>query len=685
MSLAAAALAASLLASEPVKAPAVGRDVSRILAQDRYLFCAKDNDYVPWPNDRNWCEVAAAHGYQRCTGYAEVCAHEFDEGEFPWDSDGGGRSGSGEGDDAQGNKTPGKANRGAYEETEQIELPNLGGFAKVLMWALILGGLIALVLAIAKNLVRDNDDDEGTEPEPDLDPGESLVAARAAAMRVVETDVKRLLARAEQAAGRGDYEAAINDVHAAMLRRLEGEQLISVEHWKTNGDYIGELRAKPALRDEVRDIVREVEQVQFGAAPAEQGRYFNVRTKVVALVSRATLAFTILFAGATMLGCPLFETDPDALPNSAALAGLGTGPEDQRAVGELLLVYDIEAKHRTRSIEELTGTSGAIVLLEDVELVDEDWDTLLSWVQDQGGTLIIATGKEFPRRLNVDYGVFEPGHALAVEFDQYLFSQLELDLAAPGGRVFESGVGLTEELLARPISADEQQQPPDPWGFDSNREPETKAYAVSRRFGEGEVIMFAEPDLWTNVGISVADNAAFLINLLRSREITELEFVDQYTGAGPDDPFESMGNAKLGGLFLQILLFLALIYAAVGIPFARLREPQREARRSFVEHVRTLGQRYAQARAARYVAGLYSAWALDRLREWLLARTGGLLPLAQAIAARTGRDETQVMQLLIAAHSLREPGEHTGRGGAEDLELMRKLAQLLDECGGAGR
>jgi hypothetical protein len=107
--------------------------------------------------------------------------------------------------------------------------------------------------------------------------------------------------------------------------------------------------------------------------------------------------------------------------------------------------------------------------------------------------------------------------------------------------------------------------------------------------------------------------------------------------------------------------------------------------------VRTLGQRYAQARASRYVGGLYSAWALDRLRERLLPGSArGLHPLAQAIAVRTGRDEASVMKLLVAAHDLRDYLHaaprlnglaNSTRGSAADLELMRQLAKLLDEIG----
>jgi len=664
--LAAAWLSAALLASSPVDGHEAGRDVTRILAQERYLFCAEGNEYQPTTDDLRWCplgdQVAA-----RCPGYTAVCGRRSPSmfGDMP--------IGEGEGESEE--QQPGQANTDAYEEREPLQLPDLGIFAKLLMWLLLIGGALAIVVVIVKNLVRDRDDDQ-PELEAEPDAGESLIAARAAAMRVVETDVQRLLARAEQAAARGDHEAAINDVYAALLRRLEGEQLISVERFKTNGDYLGELRShalrdgvrsRPPLRDEVREIVRDVEQVQFGAAAADASRYASVRNKVLAVVGRAALSLALLLGGGVLLGCPLLP-DPDALPDSAALAGLGTGPSGQRAVAELLLLNDIEARHRTRSIEQLTGVDGAIILLDDVELLDADWDTLQTWVEEHGGTLVIATGKEFPRELGIDYEVIdsaatklEPG-ASHSSFDR-------LTVAAPAGRVLglrTGAVGRTERLLLR-----------DPgWEFRQQDLP----YVVRRSLGKGEVVVFAEPDMLTNVGITVADNAAFLINLLASREIDEVEFVNAYTGAGPDDPFESVGNAKLGGLFLQILLFLALLYAAVGIPFARLRDLEQQARRSFVEHVRTLGQRYAQARAARYVAGLYSAWALDRLRDRVLpGNARGLHPLAQAIAARTGRDEASVMQLLVHAHDLRDNSQHSTRGTPADLELMRLLAKLLDE------
>lgn len=670
--LAIAWLSAALLAGEPADAKVVGDQLGEILEHERYAFCSVDNDFSPSSDDQRWCELAAASDFEHCPGYAEICQQDLESVDSAVAEPG---EVTGEG----GPNQPGEANQNARTE---FELPNLGAFAKILMWLLLIGMATGIAYLIGKNLVRGRERDE---PEPDADPeaGESLIAARAAALRVVETDVQRLLARAEQAAGRGEHEPAIHDVYAALLRRLEGEQLIAVDQWKTNGDYIHDLRPRPALRDETREIIRAVEQVQFGAAPAEASRYRDIRAKVVAIVSRTSLAFALLLGGATQLGCP---SEP---PDSSALAGLGTGPSGKRAVGELLLTNGIEARHRTRTIEQLAQTGGAIVLLDDVELLEEDWDTLIAWVEEDGGTLVIATGRDFPRELGVDYASFndELGQALALQpgQDQPLLSGLSI--VAPAGRVLQLRVGAltrSDDLLVRvPASVEGS----------ADRPPGARPYVIRRPLGtpgdeQGQIVVFAEPDMLTNAGISVANNGAFLVNLFRSLDIDEVEFVDRYTGAGPDNPFESVGNAKLGALFLQILLFLALLYAAVGIPFARLRDPAQQRRRSFSEHVKTLGQRYAQARAARHVAGLYSAWALDRMRDRLrpgAARGAarGLHPLAVAIAARTGRDEGHVMALLVSANDLRGPANSPTRGGAAELELMRALAKLLDETGSA--
>lgn len=661
-SLLAGALAAALLAGEPVRADVTARQLDEIFEHERYDFCAANNDYLPSMEDQRWCEFVATHDLSRCPGYAHVCGQPIAGTEIPMS---GSAAGEGEGKDEEA----GEVNRFAREDEEEQEfrLPNLGGFAKVLMWLLLIGLAIGVIVVILRNRVRDRSDDSST-PEPDA-AGESLVAARIEAMRVVETDVQRLLARADAAAKRGDHAAAIADVYAALLRRLEGSRLITLDRWKTNGDYVHALRSRPSLRDEVREVVREVEQVQFGTSPAAPERYADIRAAVLAIIGRTALAFALAVGLGSHTACDAPD-DEAAAKDSSELAGLGTDPSRQRAVGELLLANDIEAKHRWRDIEALAQTDGAIVLLEDVELASTDWGRLLAWVEHDGGVLVIATGADFPLEVGIDY---TPGPEyttqLAPEFGASFFQGL--NCVAPRGRTIAARPGTmgTTTLLSRPGFVGL---------FDATQTTPDEPYVIQRQLGEGKIFVFAESHMWTNAGLLVADNGACLVNLLRSADVEEVEFVDFYTGAGADDPLESVRKAKLGALFLQILLFLALLYAMVGLPFARLRDPPEQRRRAFVEHVRTLGQRYAQARAARFVAVHYCSWALDRLRA--RAQPGsarGLHPLAVAIAARTGRTEAEIMQILVEAHELRESGTVSNRGGPSELELMRRLSELL--------
>jgi hypothetical protein len=655
-------LIAALLAGEPVSRGAVSRELDQIFEHERYYFCAADNEYVPTQADLRWCELATQHDIRRCPGFARVCGRSIELTEVDLSGSLGSRS------EADGSG-PGDVNQNAHEDTEEFELPDLGGFAKVLMWALLIGLAVGVVVVILRNRVRDRSDDQKPAPEPE-DAGESLVAARIEALRVVETDVQRLLARAEAAAARGEWAAAIADLHAAMLRRLEGARLISLDRWKTNGDYLRALRSRPALRDEVREVVREVEQVQFGASPSGPERYADIRAAVLAIVSRTTLALALCLGLGAHTACDPEKNDATV----SKLAGLGSDPSGQRAVGELLLAFDIEARHRYRDIDQLAQTDGAIVLLADVSLTAADWQRLLEWVEHDGGVLVVATGMNFPREVGIDY---MPGPALTTELtpksDLSMFSGL--DCEAPPGRTLSARRDVahsTNIMFARPTLS-----LPTLFGPTTS---EDEPYVLRRRLGEeGQIFVFAEPDMLTNAGLLVADNGACLVNLLRSADVDQVEFVNSYTGAGADDPFESVREAKLGAVFLQTLLFLALLYAMVGLPFARLRDPPAQRRRAFVEHVRTLGQRYAQSRAAHYVAVHYCSWALDRLRARVPGSTRGVHSLAVGVAARTGRSEAEVMQILVEAHELRESDAAATRGSSSELELMRRLSELLDQ------
>ena len=121
--------------------------------------------------------------------------------------------------------------------------------------------------------------------------------------------------------------------------------------------------------------------------------------------------------------------------------------------------------------------------------------------------------------------------------------------------------------------------------------------------------------------------------------------------------------------------------------------PQR-SRRAFADHVQALGHVYQRAKASEHALGNFSAWAIERLRERYYKGTkSGLSPLAEAIAARTGRSETDVLRVLVEAQSARETSgppssfrpnfrpdfkpPPRGAGELRDLGLIRALYDFL--------
>src|SRR5690606_19665749 len=102
------------------------------------------------------------------------------------------------------------------------------------------------------------------EPEPSNDDAGDLPKRPRGP---VETDVDRLLARAHAAANSGNFEQAMADAYAALLRHLDGNGLIELHHSRTNGEYARHLRTHPELQSALKASAREVESVQFGANP----------------------------------------------------------------------------------------------------------------------------------------------------------------------------------------------------------------------------------------------------------------------------------------------------------------------------------------------------------------------------------------------------------------------------------
>jgi hypothetical protein len=522
-----------------------------------------------------------------------------------------------------------------------LHLPDLGGFPRILLLTLLAGAIGFVLYLVAKNI--------RPGPKPDL-PEEDEAPAPVAQVTTpleVETDVERLLARARAAAAAGDYARAIMDLHGALLRRLEGAGLVAVHPSRTNGDYVRAVAgAKPALAAPVRSIVTDVERVQYGDGTASAD-LFQALLARVQLVTLDKLMVLVVAATAVLGGsCTPDRGDWEHSPSGRA------------GVRELLRRAGRQIKERLVPVSKMKNDEAdAVVLLPGAALTDADWSALKTWVGEHGGTLVLAGLPEKPPFWVG--GQLSDGHgpeAHVVGTKQFTDDHGAVDLPLPASPSLRVGSDYRPVLV---------------------RGATGPIYAAERGYQEGTVLTLADDRLFTNGALPFGDNARALILLFAST--TRIELVGELTGFVSPNPVASVARSQLLPFMLQLFGLTLLFYLFRGVAFGKLREPPPPRRRSFVEHVEAVGQQYARARAARHVLASYGHWVIERLRERVAVPAGGgLIALADAVAARTGKPAGEVMRLLMEA---REIPALAAPASAEDvavhLAAVRTLGELL--------
>lgn len=663
------------------------RAAAKILADDKYGFC-NDEEYPLTNTESAWCPPLSPAPNARCPAFHHACnaprselehldrlnfnrgTNRTGEDEGEVDPDGeprkreedrknGGASGGDAGDDKTDRKTP---DRNILEEEESFQMPELGGFAYYLFWIVLGLGVAFLVYVIVRNSTRDKSDspDEAAPDVAELGPERP-----AGPSEQVVRDVNTLLEQARTAASAGDFNKAIRHTHAALLHRLDHDGLIRVAAFRTNGDYVADLKPQPELRAQVREIVRDVEVVQFGTTQADAGRFDRIFKRVVPIATRRAETLVLLLASALMsCTCDLERSYPYDLSPSGTRAVVELAAEHGRTLDFLevsLAALPLEDNNR------------AIVLYSDAIVDADTWKHVLRWV-DNGNHLVIA-GTALPADLAVSYGSDAAGKTLKVspgEQDDYS----DLTLVVP----FQNHLVLSDTDFSRtrgdPLLVREDGKP--------------YAVRLDRDYLGGSIHVFADDRLFVNGGLMLADNPRFVAQFLTDLTTGPIDMVDSLLDVGSDSPAETIANSNLTATFLQILALLALLYLSRGVRFGAPRDPPTRSRRHYTEHIDAVGQHYARARASRHALRLYAAWALDRLRDKTLTnRQPGLYALAQAIAGRTGDDETKLMQLLVEASSVRDDDSASTattrphpRAVADDLRLMQELARLVRLVGG---
>lgn len=667
-------IAATLLAA--LVAGPVADEAARILADDRFAFC-HDERYPLTPPEALWCPPVGPEHNPRCPAFRRACdapraAHDplgrlgFSRraGEKPPED----RTDEPSGSDAhkRADEPPAPPKAGPREPPprrvdSELELPELGGVGRVLFWGIILAGALLVAILIFRNSVTRRREDAPAEPdEPPTAAAPLLVdAPPEPAVR----DVHALLEQARAAASAGDFTRAIHRAHAALLHRLDHDGKIRVAPSRTNGDHLRDLAADPALRAEVREIVRDVEQVQFGATIPDAGTYERVVQRVVPIATRRADALAVLLAAASLLSC-----DPPAggLP-------FDLSPSGAQAVIELGAAHGHDIRFRTAPLSDLVDATfpqrnpRTLVLLHDAAVDPALWPGLLAWAV--GGNHLVLAGLPPPPALDLSLVPGSSGHDLKVSYDlTATFGPLEL--LTPDGAVLETE---GEDRTRRPLL----------------EYADGSLYAVQfhRDWQPDNITVLADDRLFTNGGLMLRDNPELLIRLLADLGQTDVELVDALLGLGADSPVDALRRARLTPIVLQIFALLALFWLWRGVRFGRPRDPPVASRRRFAEHVQALGAQYFRGRATRHALRLYAAWALERLRDRTTSSQPGLYALAQAIAARTGDDEHRVMQTLVEANTLRDEAPPNSTrpdpaAAADDLRLMQALARLVRLVGG---
>lgn len=634
---------AVLLAMAPAiagAAPSTGREV---LADPAYGFC-HDEAYPLTEDEAQWCPLLPTDD-PPCPAFRAACKapRAVIEGELgPLGTR---RPGEEQVDEPEVEKEPEPAQRTPTDRDRrpqsepELEVPAASPLPHVLVWIIVAAMVVVLLLQLrgpagpkaprAAEAGPDEPPETHADAEPELGPR--------------ETDADRLLARATRRAEQGDLAGAVSDGHAALLRRLAERGHVRLHPSRTNGDHVRDLRSEPALHEPARQVMRIVERVQFGHAPVARAEVDRLLAQVRSVLG--TLAGALLLVW-TSLACSSHATKEYPWSHS---------PSGRAGVLALLRGNGLAVEYRSAPLEGLRRDGPTPIVLDHAELTASEEAELVTHVR-LGGRVVWATREPLPASLDVHpaprrSGPLLPGPLLDAELSQ--------PVAVPGREGLQGGD--TEGLVLR---------------VDADGAP----YALVQSLGQGFAIVLADDRLFTNAALAVPHDDAFLVDLL-TKVGGPFELVDgglrELAGdGGASDPFDAVARAELTPVIGQLLLLVLLLYLWRGVHFGRPRDPPPPSRRRFAEHVEALAQQYQRAGARRHALRLYAGWALERVHERFGGPRRGLHHLARRIAARTGRDETEIMRTLVEAHHARDD-VNDGHGAAEDLQVLRELGRLI--------
>ena len=518
----------------------------------------------------------------------------------------------------------------------------LGGiFARVLVWVLVAAVALVLIVPIAVALVRMR------RERREFSLGDTPPAASASPRTLADTSVvfdeDDLLDRAQAHTARGEHALALQLYLAASLRALDRRGALRLARDRTNGEYV-RLCGDDAARRELRDIVREVDRVQFGREDATPEAVARAATRARAIV-RALPVTLVALALATLLGC-------GGVRSARSWAGrVGDDPAGDELFEELLRRQGVSAKPLAASLGSLPlpqpgePPPGVVIDVERVALDEDTRSHLAAWV-DAGGILVLEGAPEtWPP---------EFGAAPATTCK-------EGDLRATGPEEDETERGALAGHAALRAPGDSHRVA---WFGDDT------TYAAVMPHGKGSVLGIASDEIFTNVGLSRPDNAAVAATILSNAGSAELRIAHpEDASLPPSSPIAALMRAGLGLGLIHALFAAVVLFVAVGVRMMRAKPARPPPRRAFAEHVYAVGALYARTRSAPHALAVYARFADERLRARM---PPGNTDVAAFLASRAHQPLAVCRRVWDRAIGTKDVEPPVG----DELRLLRELSAI---------
>lgn len=558
------------------------------------------------------------------------------------------------------------------KDTEWMKwlLPWLGRLGTIALYLLVFAIIGAIAVPVVGALLRRRRrTDERRQP--------ASAANRAIAVALEEeptfdepSDAEATLRSADEHRRRGEGKEALALYLAAALGALDRRGAIRVARHRTNGEYVRSC-ADPRDRLPLREIVREVDQVQFGGGRLEGDALGRVAAHASTIVRAATTTILLVLS---CVGCSAASAKADPAGNELPIAILERNGYE---------VKPLETSLATMPIPVEGVSDDAPVVVVDIEKVTLEADArahLVRWVDAGGVVVLFGRPESWPEELRGEHVTSET-RTLAVGARDVDASDLEGAGDLPLPLVVDDALAARRDGFV--------------W-----RAPCVSAtlatiggatYAASRAIGRGSVVGVANDDLFTNVGVMPRHNAAALVALFRevSGDVAPLPDAPASERTGhlrwaraedgippPSNPFSALVAAGLGKGTWHALAAAVVLLLAYGVRHARPRRTVAATRRAFAEHVEATGTFYGRAHAHTHALAAYGGFVVARLRE-VLPR--GVDPI-DFLVARSGLDRERIAELYGRAETASALDEERG----DELETIEALRRVCASALGDG-